>query len=46
MMARYTDWMLPYLNKQMAETIKYPGTGTDEKKERIAKITSLLEQYE
>jgi hypothetical protein len=30
----------------MADTIKYPGTGTDEKKERIAKITSLLEQYE
>lgn len=31
MMARYTDWMLPYLKKQMADTLKYPGTGTDEK---------------
>lgn len=30
----------------MSETIKYPGTGTDEKKERIAKITSMLEEYE
>jgi hypothetical protein len=46
MMARYTDWMLPYLKKQLEETKKYPGTGTDEKASRIIKITSLLEEYE
>ena len=45
-MARYTDWMVPYLKKQLAETKKYPGTGTEEKAARIVKIQGVLEKYQ
>lgn len=37
-MARYSDWMVPYLKKQLEETNKFPGTGTDDKAKRIVKV--------
>jgi hypothetical protein len=44
-LARYTDWVLPYLEKQADEARKFAGTGTDEKLKTMATVTSLFEAH-
>ena len=45
--ARYTDWIRPYLEKQLRDAQKWnQGSGTQEKQDKIVKVTSLFEKYE
>ena len=37
-LARYTDWISPYLVEQLEEAAKYAGTGTAAKEEKITKV--------
>ena len=43
-MHRYTDWVLPYLQKQALDAQKYQGVGTNDKLAAIAKVQSLFEE--
>ena len=45
-LARYTDWIRPYLEKQLQDAAKYSGSGSKEKEEKITKVMSLYEKYE
>ena len=45
-MARYTDWISPYLAQQLTEAAKYAGSGTATKEEKIAKVQELFAKYE
>lgn len=42
-LARYTDWIRPYLKRQLEDANKFSAT---EKAEKIVKISSLFEKYE
>ena len=46
-MARFTDFIRPYLLEKMADNEKYKtATGYKEKQEQLTKISSALDQYE
>ena len=46
-MARFTDFIRPYLIERMAENEKYQAaTGYKEKQEQLTKLTSALDQYD
>ena len=42
-MNRYTDWIMPYLQKQSEDARKYSGNGTEDKLKTIAKVYSMFE---
>lgn len=43
---RYTDWVAPYLLRQLEESKKYGGSGSKEKQESIEKVRALFDQYQ
>jgi hypothetical protein len=46
-LARYTDWFLPYLEKQLIDARKgYAGTFSSQKEEIVVKCMSLYEKYD
>ena len=46
-MARFTDFIRPYLLERSAENEKYPSTtGYKDKQDQLIKVTSVLDQYE
>jgi hypothetical protein len=46
-MARFTDFIRPYLLERHAENDKYPAaTGYKDKQDQLIKVTSALDQYE
>jgi hypothetical protein len=45
-LARYTDWFLPYLEKQLIDARKgYAGSFSTNKEEIVVKCLSLYEKY-
>lgn len=46
-MARFTDFIRPYLLERHAENEKYPAaTGYKDKQDQLTKVTSILDQYD
>ena len=46
-LARYTDWIRPYLKEQLEDARKgYNGSHSAQKEETIAKCLSMLDIYE
>lgn len=46
-MARFTDFIRPYLLERHADNEKYPAaSGYKEKQDQLIKVTSILDQYE